>query len=97
MSIATNLLKSEHIGIRHLREHLSEILKRQKPLIVTDRGTPVNVLLPYSDMIELTDILEELSNPEVLETIRKGRAAIKAGAKGVPVSRLFKKLRAASK
>lgn len=93
MSIAIDLLKSEHIGIRELKEHLSEVLKRGKSLIITDRGAPVNVLLPYSDMLELADIIEEISDPETLENIREGRVAVMAGAKGIPVSRLFKKIK----
>ena len=95
MSIAMDLLKSEHIGIRDLKEHLSEVLKKRKSLVVTDRGVPVNVIMPYSDILELADIIEEISDPETLETIREGRLAVKSGAKGLPVSRLFRKKRLA--
>ena len=94
MSIAVDLLKSEHIGIRDLKEHISSVLKRKKTFIVTDRGVPVNVILPYSDIVELADIMEELSEPKTLEAVREGRLAVKSGSKGVLVSRLFGKRKA---
>lgn len=97
MGIATDLLKSNHIGIRDLKEHLSKLLKRNEPLVVTDRGTPVNVILPYSDMLELMDILDELSDLETLRAIQEGRKAIKAGAQGIPVSKLFSKIKSKHK
>ena len=91
MSIAVDLLKSEHIGIRDLKEHMSKVLKKRKTFIVTDRGVPINVILPYSDIVELADIMEELSDSKTIEIVREGRLAIKSGSKGVPVSRLFRK------
>ena len=93
MSIAYDLLKANHVGIRDLKEHLStELLKSL--LVITDRGTPISVNLPYSDVLELVDILDELADLETIQTVSEGRKAIKAGAKGVPVSNLFKRIRA---
>ena len=34
MSIAVDLLKSEHIGIRDLKEHISSVLKERKLLLL---------------------------------------------------------------
>lgn len=92
MSIATDLLKAEHVGIRDLKEHLSAKLL-EKVLIITDRGTPMSVSLPYSDVLELTDIIDEISDYETLTTIKEGRQAIRKGAEGIPVSHLFKRIR----
>ena len=97
MSIATDLLKAHHIGIRDLKEHLSKYFKMTEPLIVTDRGTPVKVIFSYTDMLELLDILDELTDLETMATIQEGREAIKKGAKGIPVSNLFNKIRASRK
>jgi prevent-host-death family protein len=91
MSIATNILKAPHVGIRDLKIHLSSLLKKGS-LIVTERGKPVNVILPYSDMIELLDMLDEITDPETIKTIQEGRKAISTGVKGIPVSNVFKKL-----
>lgn len=82
MSIATDLLKAQHIGIRDLKEHLSTRVLNE-PLIITDRGTPVSVNLPYSDVLELVDILDEISDSKTIETVLEGREAIKEGIRGL--------------
>ena len=93
MSVAAALLKAHRIGVRDLKEHIStEFLK--EILVITDRGTPVSVNLPYSDVLELIDILDELADIETVEAIAKGRESIKRGAKGVSVSKLFNRIRA---
>lgn len=96
MTIASNLLKTNHIGVRDLKEHLSKQLLKNT-LIITNRGTPVSVNLPYSDMLELVDILDELSDAETLEAISDGRKSIKAGTKGRLVSKLFDRIGKESK
>ncbi|MBU3933221.1 MAG: hypothetical protein KKH11_00945 [Candidatus Omnitrophica bacterium] len=93
MSIATDLLRAHRVGIRDLKEHLTTKLLHE-PLIITDRGTPVSVNVPYLEMMEFLDILDEIEDIETVMTIQEGRKTIKAGAKGIPVSRLFKKIRA---
>lgn len=92
MGIATDLLKANRVGIRDLKEHLSgEFLN--ETLVITDRGTPVSVNLPYSDVLELMDILDELSDPGTVKAVQEGRKAIKAGVEGIPVSKVFDKIR----
>ncbi len=96
MSIATDLLKANHIGIRNIKEHLSTRLLKDI-LVITDRGTPVSVNLPYSDVLELADIMDELTDLETVATIREGRKAIQEGAKGISVAHLFKRIKARHK
>ena len=92
MRIAAGLMKADWVGIRELKGHLStRILK--KPLVITERGKPVGVSMPYPDMLELLDIIDELSDPETLAAVREGRKAVFSGAEGLTVSRLFKKIR----
>lgn len=93
MTVATALLNAKHIGVRELREHLSNRLKGNKPIIVTDRGVPTKVILSYEDMLELVDILDELQDRSALQTVEEGRRAIKGGAKGIPVSDLFNQIK----
>lgn len=96
VSIAADLLKAHRIGIRNLKEHLSRKFLSEI-LVITDRGTPVSVNLPYSDVLELVDILDELADLETTATVDEGRRAVKAGAKSVPVSNLFNRIRAKRK
>lgn len=97
MNIAAGLLRAPHIGIRDLKENLSKLLQNKNPLVITDHGQPVDVIVPYNDMMSLVDIVDEITDPETLSTVLEGKRAVKASAKGVPVSRLFKVIRAKRK
>ena len=92
MTTAMDLLKAEHVGVREFKEHVSaDSLK--KITVVTDHGKPISVNLPFDEVLELVDILDELRDHEVLEAVASGRKSIKAGHKGVSVSELFEKLK----
>ena len=45
----------------------------------------------HTDTIELLDMLDEVTDSEIMKTIREGRKAISAGTKGIPVSDVFGK------
>ncbi len=92
MTIAAVLLRAHRVGIRDLKEHLSTKFL-DEILVITDRGEPVSVNLPYEDLLDLTDILDELSDPKTIEAVMAGKKVISAGVKGIPVSRLFRKIR----
>jgi prevent-host-death family protein len=97
MSIAINLLKAPHVGVRDLKENLSKFLRGKSPLVITDHGQPVDVILPYSDMMNLVEIVDEITDPQTTKTVLEGKKAIQSGAKGVAVSGLFKAVRAKRK
>ncbi|MBU0694316.1 MAG: type II toxin-antitoxin system Phd/YefM family antitoxin [Candidatus Omnitrophica bacterium] len=98
MSITIDLLKSDHIGIRDFRDHLCKIFrKKEKPVIITDRGEPVKVLLPYNDMVELLEFLDELTDVNTMRNVHEGVEAIERGTKGISFSRVYKKHRSKSK
>jgi len=96
MSVATTLLKADHVGVRDLKEHLS-VKVLNKPLVITERGVPISINLPYSDALELVDLLDEIGDSQTLAIIDEGRKAINAGVKGISVSRLFNRIRAKRK
>lgn len=93
MTIATKLLRAPHIGIRNLKNRLSWVLRHKSTFIVTDRGIPVEVLLPYSDMVEMIELIDEATDSEILRAVQEGREAVKAGAEGIPVSKAFNKIK----
>jgi len=92
MSLATNLLKASHIGIRNFKKLLSTKLLDEL-IVITNRGTPVSVNIPYSDALELIDILDELADLETITAVEKARKAIRSGVAGIPVSDLFNRIR----
>lgn len=87
----TALLKAKHVGIKDLKNHLSKLLKTHKPLVATDRGEPTYFFIPYHEMVEIVEMLEELSDPETLRRIQEGRKTYREGG-WIPVSKLWKNL-----
>lgn len=94
MTIARALLKAKNVGVRKCKNNLSRILKKHDIWLITEHNNPKSYLIPYDDMLELIDILDELQDPETIKAVQKGREAIKRGAKGFLVSTLFKRIRA---
>jgi len=90
MTIAKALLRAKNVGVRNFRNNASKFIKSQQFFIITERGNPTSVLLPYNDILEIVDILEELEDKRTLRTIAEGRRAIKKGAKGILVSKSLK-------
>lgn len=92
MTTATDLLKADHVGVREFKEHVSaDSLK--KITVITDHGKPISVNLPFDDVLELVDILDELRDPQLLDVIATGRKSIKAGHKGMSSLKLFQKIK----
>ena len=97
MTVATALLNARYVGVRELREHLSNRLKDNKAIVVTDHGTPTKVILAYRDVVELIEVMDELRDQAAVLSVQEGRNAIRAGSEGVPVNRLFSKIRESRK
>jgi prevent-host-death family protein len=93
MSIAATLLRANHMGVKDFREHLAEYLKREDMLVVTQHGQPSKVVIDYEDMLELVDIVDELQDANTISTVAEGKRAITNQPAGIPVSKLFKKIR----
>ena len=96
MNISSAVLKAEHVGVRDFKNHMS-IKLLSDTRIITDRGKPISVNMPFEDMMELIDIIDELFDTNTLSLVAEGRKAVKAGAKGRPVEKLFKTVLAGKK
>jgi len=97
MTLASILLKAPHIGVRQFKARISKFLKSGNPLIITERGVPVEVVIPYAEAIEMVDLIDEATDLETLKAVEEGREAIKAKRKGISVLRLFSKVRKRTK
>ena len=97
MTVATALLKARYIGVRELREHLSNRLKGNKVIVVTDHGTPTKVILSYQDVVELIEVMDELRDQAAVQSVIEGRKAVRAGGEGIPVNRLFTQIKESRK
>ncbi|MGZ8381937.1 MAG: hypothetical protein ACXW4C_09610 [Nitrospira sp.] len=54
-------------------------------------GKPVSFLVPYEDMLDLVEALDELKDKKLLGEIKRARTEYAEG-KAVPAERLFKKM-----
>ncbi len=93
MTVARALLNAKSIGVRRLKNNLSRFINKNELFIVTEYGTPEGVYVPYEEMMEIVDVLDELQDKETVEAVAEGRKAIKAKQKGISVSKVFKKIR----
>lgn len=93
MTFAQKILRSEYVGVKQLKNNLSEYLKEKESVVVTNRGRPTNVILSYDEVMDLVDLVEEISDPDLIRTIQEGREAIARGAKGIDVNEAFDEYR----
>ncbi len=92
MSLMKEIARAGHVGVKELRDHAPQYMRDDQVYLVTRHGRPTKFLVPYEEMAELMDILDELSDPETLEMVAKGRRAIAAGEKPVPVKKVWQRL-----
>jgi prevent-host-death family protein len=73
----------DFVGRRDFRERLPEILKaarKKKSLVfITDRGKPDAVCMPVEEYEALTELMEDLRDPELISMVKKSRREIERG------------------
>jgi hypothetical protein len=92
MSISTDLLKAHRVGMRDFKAHISKAYLG-KIVIVTSEGDPVSVNIPYEEILEMVDLLDEITDKKTMETVEMGRKSIRSGSKGISVKKSFKNIR----
>lgn len=80
------------MGVRELKNNLTGVIRSNKPVVATEHGKPAYFLLPYNEMVELIEMLEEARDAELVSLVREGRAAYAKGG-WRPASGLWKKLK----
>ncbi len=83
MSRKNLLQKSNAIDVGEAQAQLSKLIRSKTPSMVLLDGKPVSVLVPYEDMVDLVEILDELADDKFLGEIKRAR---KEYAKGKAVS-----------
>ena len=97
MTIAQAILRAKNVGIRNAKNKLSKLIKKHELWIITEHGTPRSALLPYDDLLDLVDVIDELQDKEAIEAVIDGRKAVESKAKGRPVLTAFRKLKSKKK
>jgi len=91
MTLAAALLRVPRIGAREFRNKACAYIRKGKAYLVTEHGQPAGVFLPYEDVLELVEVIDELHDKEALKAIAEGRRAIRRGARGISLSESLKK------
>ncbi len=91
MSVNNLLRKAKPVNVREAQAQLSKLIKSKEPSMVLSHGKPVSFLVPYEDMLDLVETLEELKDKKLLGEIEQARKDYAQG-KAVPAERLFKKM-----
>jgi len=91
MTATTLLRKAKPVNVRQAQAGLSRLIGTKLPSLVLSHGKPVSFLMPYEEMLDLLDTLEDLKNDKLLKEIAKGRAEYAQG-KAVPAGRLLRKM-----
>lgn len=83
LALMTIILVMETLPLSHVKAHLSEIADRVEGqhdrVVVTRKGRPAAVLVSPEDLDSLEETLAVLSDPDLMQRVREGEAAIKAG------------------
>jgi antitoxin (DNA-binding transcriptional repressor) of toxin-antitoxin stability system len=89
---ATNLVRNaKPVNVRDAQAQLSKLIRSKSPTMVLSHGKPVSFLVPYEDMLNLVDTLNELKDKKLLGEIERARTEY-TRRKAVPAERLFKKM-----
>ncbi|MDF0645156.1 MAG: hypothetical protein P0111_14090 [Nitrospira sp.] len=91
MNSANILRKAKPVNVREAQAQLSKLIRSKSPSMVLSHGKPVSFLVPYEDMLDLVESLDELKNKRLLAEIERARSEY-ADKKAVPAERLFKKM-----
>jgi len=91
VSVTSLLRKAKPVNVREAQARLSKLIRSKSTSMVLSHGRPVSFLVPYEDMLDLVDTLDELKDSKLLREIEKGRAEYAQG-RAVPAERLFKKM-----
>ncbi len=89
---STNLLRNaKPVNVREAQAQLSKLIRSKSPSIVLSHGKPVSFLVPYDDMLDVVEALDELKDQLLLKEMEDARTDYARG-EAVPADRLFKKL-----
>ena len=77
------MMAEEHLALADVKNRLSEVVegleREHGRVVVTKHGRPAVVMLSVEDLESLEETLEILSDRQLMDEIREGRAELAAG------------------
>jgi antitoxin (DNA-binding transcriptional repressor) of toxin-antitoxin stability system len=91
MTTASLLRKAKPVNVREAQAKLSRLIRSKAPSMVLSHGRPVSFLIPYEEMLDLLEMVDEMKDQMLLKEIARARAEYAKG-KAVPAEPLFRKM-----
>jgi antitoxin (DNA-binding transcriptional repressor) of toxin-antitoxin stability system len=91
MTTKSILRQSKPVNVREAQAKLSRLIRSNRPSLVLSHGKPVSFLVPYEEMLDLLEMLDDLKDQKLIEEITRARSEYAEG-KAVPAERLFRKM-----
>ena len=91
MTAKSLLRQAKPVNVREAQAKLSRLIRSKTPSLVLSHGKPVSFLVPYEEMLDLLEMLDELKDQRLLQEVDRARSEYAAG-KAVSAERLFKKM-----
>jgi len=91
MTTVSLLRKAKPVNVREAQAKLSRLIRSKLPSMVLSHGKPVSFLIPYEEMLDLVELLDELKDTRLVQEISRARGEYTRG-KAVPAERLFRKM-----
>jgi antitoxin (DNA-binding transcriptional repressor) of toxin-antitoxin stability system len=91
MTVVSLLRKAKPVNVREAQAKLSQLIRSKSPSMVLSHGKPVSFLVPYEEMLDLVEMLDELKDTKLLHEIARARGEYARG-KAVPAERLLRKM-----
>lgn len=83
MAILMVMMAQEHLALADVKNRLSEVVdqleREHGRVVVTKHGRPAVVMLSVEDLESLEETLEIMSDQQLMDEIREGRAELAAG------------------
>ncbi len=73
-----------------LPELVTGVQDREEEIVVTRKGKPAAVLVNYEEYERLKEIIDVLSDADLMEQIRRSRRFYAAGGKGLSIEDVFR-------
>lgn len=93
MSTKTLLKEAKPVNVREAQAKLSKLISSKEPSLVLSHGKPVSFLIPYDEMLDLLDLIDELKDKLLLEQIAEARKAYIQGEE-VSAEKIFRNINA---
>jgi hypothetical protein len=79
------------VNMREAQAGLSKLAKSSKPSLIISHGKPLSFIIPYDEMLEVLDMVEELRDVRLIKGIALARSEYENGNE-VGAEGLFRRL-----